>query len=83
MCCRRQCDCDVQVVGDDLLCTNPARIKYAIREKSCTTLLLKMNQIGTISESIEAVQLAKVLPPGLPANLMIGNGSVNGLYSTA
>lgn len=52
----------MQVVGDDLLCTNPARIKHAIRQKSCTTLLLKVNQIGTISESIEAVQLAKVLP---------------------
>ncbi|CAK0769659.1 phosphopyruvate hydratase eno2 [Coccomyxa viridis] len=50
---------DCQVVGDDLLCTNPARIKHAIRQKSCTTLLLKVNQIGTISESIEAVQLAK------------------------
>ncbi len=52
----------MQVVGDDLLCTNPTRIKRAIKEKSCTTLLLKVNQIGSITESIEAVRLAKVLP---------------------
>ncbi|CAL5220022.1 g1968 [Coccomyxa viridis] len=50
---------DCQVVGDDLLCTNPTRIKRAIKEKSCTTLLLKVNQIGSITESIEAVRLAK------------------------
>ncbi|BDA47873.1 Enolase [Coccomyxa sp. Obi] len=50
---------DCQVVGDDLLCTNPARIKHAITQKSCTTLLLKVNQIGSISESIEAVRLAQ------------------------
>ncbi len=53
----------MQVVGDDLLCTNPIRIKRAIEEKSCTTLLLKVNQIGSITESIEAVRLAKVLSP--------------------
>ena len=55
-------DHGIQVVGDDLLCTNPTRIKRGIEQKSCTTLLLKVNQIGSISESIEAVRLAKVLP---------------------
>ena len=49
----------VQVVGDDLLVTNPVRVKRAIAEKTCNALLLKINQIGTISESIEAVQLAQ------------------------
>jgi hypothetical protein len=49
-----------QVVGDDLLCTNPVRIKRAIAEKACNSLLLKVNQIGTVTESIEAVRLAKV-----------------------
>jgi len=50
---------DIQVVGDDLLCTNPEKIKKAIELKACNALLLKVNQIGSISESIEAVKLAK------------------------
>ena len=44
----------VQIVGDDLLCTNPARIATGIRDKACGALLLKVNQIGTITESIRA-----------------------------
>jgi len=43
-----------QVVGDDLTVTNPIRIKRAIEEKSCNALLLKVNQIGTLTESIQA-----------------------------
>jgi enolase len=50
---------NVQIVGDDLLVTNPTRIKKAIEEKACNALLLKVNQIGTVTESIEAVKLAK------------------------
>jgi enolase len=46
-------------VGDDLLCTNPARIQKAIAEKACDTLLLKVNQIGTLSEAAEAYRLAR------------------------
>ncbi|AAW42072.1 phosphopyruvate hydratase, putative [Cryptococcus deneoformans JEC21] len=49
----------IQIVGDDLLVTNPRRIKMAIEKKACNALLLKINQIGTISESIQAVQLAQ------------------------
>jgi enolase len=49
----------IQIVGDDLLVTNPKRIKTAIERKSCNALLLKVNQIGTVSESIEACNLAK------------------------
>merc|ERR1719156_456391 len=48
-----------QIVGDDLLVTNPKRVKKAIDEKACNALLLKVNQIGSVSESIEAVALAK------------------------
>ena len=48
-----------QVVGDDLLVTNPTRVKTAIEKKDCNALLLKVNQIGSISESIEAVRMAK------------------------
>jgi enolase len=47
------------VVGDDLLCTNPARIQRAIREQSCNALLLKVNQIGTLSEAAKAYRLAR------------------------
>merc|ERR1712048_1502436 len=49
----------IQLVGDDLLVTNPTRIKKAIDEKSCNALLLKVNQIGSLSEAIEAVKIAK------------------------
>jgi enolase len=49
----------VQIVGDDLLVTNPKRVQHAIDKKSCNALLLKINQIGSISESIEAVTMAK------------------------
>jgi enolase len=50
---------DVQVVGDDLTVTNPLMIERAIAEKSANCLLLKVNQIGSISESIDAVKLSK------------------------
>ncbi|XP_078413958.1 enolase 1a, (alpha) isoform X2 [Cetorhinus maximus] len=49
----------IQVVGDDLLVTNPTRIAKAIEEKACNCLLLKVNQIGTVTESIEACKLAQ------------------------
>jgi enolase len=49
----------VQIVGDDLLVTNPTRIKMGIEKKSCNALLLKVNQIGTITESIQACNDAK------------------------
>lgn len=48
-----------QVVGDDLLMSNPKRIERAIRETACNALLLKVNQIGTVTEVIEVVKLAK------------------------
>ena len=48
-----------QVVGDDLTVTNPQFIERAIEEKSANCLLLKVNQIGSISESIAAVKLSK------------------------
>lgn len=46
-------------VGDDLLCTNPMRIRRAIDTKACNTLLLKVNQIGTLTEAAEALRLAR------------------------
>lgn len=47
-----------QIVGDDLTVTNVERIRAAIDDNSCNCLLLKVNQIGTLSEAIEAVRLA-------------------------
>lgn len=44
----------IQLVGDDLTVTNPKRIKTAITSKACNCLLLKVNQIGSITEAIEA-----------------------------
>lgn len=46
------------VVGDDLLCTNPQRIQRAIAARACNTLLLKPNQIGTLTEAAQAWRLA-------------------------
>ncbi|NIA04168.1 MAG: phosphopyruvate hydratase, partial [Nitrospiraceae bacterium] len=48
-----------QIVGDDILVTNPERIQKAIELKACNSLLLKLNQIGTVTESIEAAKLAR------------------------
>ena len=48
----------IQIVGDDLLATNMSRIKKAINEDACNALLLKANQIGTISESLDAANTA-------------------------
>jgi len=50
---------DIQIVGDDLLVTNPKRIETAIQNKACNALLLKVNQIGTVSESIQACRMAQ------------------------
>ena len=55
----------VQVVGDDILCTNPVRVKRAIEDKTCNALLLKINQIGSISESIDAVVMAQAAGWGI------------------
>jgi enolase len=44
----------IQIVGDDLTVTNPKRIAEAVKEKACSGLLLKVNQIGSLTESIKA-----------------------------
>ena len=49
----------IQIVGDDLVVTNPQRIKKAIEKKAMTALLLKVNQIGTVTEAMEAVKICK------------------------
>ena len=49
----------VQIVGDDLFVTNPERLARGIQERSANSLLVKLNQIGTLSETLDAVQLAQ------------------------
>jgi enolase len=46
----------IQIVGDDLLVTNPTRVRRAIKENASNALLVKLNQIGTLTETIEAVE---------------------------
>lgn len=50
---------DHQIVGDDLLVTNTKYIERAIKEKSCNSVLIKLNQIGTLTETIEAINLTQ------------------------
>lgn len=50
----------IQIVGDDLLVTNVLRIDEAIKKKACNALLLKVNQIGSLTESIEAAKKCRV-----------------------
>jgi enolase len=49
----------IQIVGDDLLVTNPIYIRRGIAEKSCNAALIKLNQIGTVTETIDAIQLCR------------------------
>ena len=48
---------DLQIVGDDLLVTNTTRVQRAINEKSCNALLVKVNQIGTLTEALNAMKM--------------------------
>lgn len=47
------------IVGDDLLVTNPQRVKTGIAEKACNTILVKPNQVGTVTETIEVVKQSR------------------------
>jgi enolase len=49
----------VMLIGDDLLVTNVKRLKMAISQKACNAVLIKVNQIGTLTETIECMKLAK------------------------
>jgi enolase len=50
---------DIQIVGDDLFVTNIERLQKGITEKSANAILIKLNQIGTVSETISAIQMAR------------------------
>lgn len=47
------------IIGDDLLCTNPKRVEKAIKEKSCNAVLIKPNQIGTVTETLQVIKMAR------------------------
>ena len=49
----------LQIVGDDLLVTNPERVARAIEEKACNALLVKLNQIGSLTETMQAVSMVQ------------------------
>jgi enolase len=49
----------IQIVGDDLLVTNTKFIARAVEEKACNAVLIKLNQIGTVTETIEAIHLCR------------------------
>ena len=49
----------IQLVGDDLFVTNTARLKRGIREQSANSILIKLNQIGTLTETLAAIEMAK------------------------
>ena len=51
-------DNKIRIVGDDLLVTNTGRIKEAIEKRLCNSVLIKPNQIGTLTETLEAINLA-------------------------
>jgi enolase len=48
----------IQIVGDDLFVTNPERIARGIKEKSANAVLIKLNQIGTLTETLHAIEMA-------------------------
>jgi len=50
---------NVQIVGDDLFVTNVTRLKRGIKEKSANSILVKVNQIGTLTETLNVIELAK------------------------
>lgn len=49
----------VDIVGDDLLVTNPKRVERAIKEKACNSILVKPNQIGTVSETLRVIKASR------------------------
>lgn len=61
------------VMGDDLLCTNSQRIRRAIDARACDALLLKVNQIGTLTEALEAYRLARAAGWGITLSVRSGD----------
>jgi enolase len=49
----------IQIVGDDLITTNPARLRRAVTERAANAVLIKVNQIGTLTETLETMRIAR------------------------
>ena len=49
----------IELIGDDLLCTNKRLLQEAIDKNACNSILIKLNQIGTVTETLETIALAK------------------------
>ncbi|MFQ5499996.1 MAG: phosphopyruvate hydratase, partial [Candidatus Zixiibacteriota bacterium] len=49
----------IQIVGDDLFVTNPKRLARGIMERSANSILIKLNQIGTLTETLDAIEMAQ------------------------
>ncbi len=73
----------VQLVGDDLLVTNPAFVRRAIDEKACNALLVKVNQIGSLTETTEAVRLCQQASWGTVASHRSGETEDNTIADLA
>lgn len=67
----------VLIVGDDLLCTHPSRIKKAIDTKSANALLLKINQVGTLTEAAQAWRLARLADWSIAVSVRSGETEDN------
>lgn len=55
----KECGENTMIVGDDLLVTNPKRLQTAIEKKACNAILVKVNQIGTLTETLEVIREAR------------------------
>lgn len=80
---REQMSGKALVLGDDLLCTNPRRIRKAIETRAADALLLKVNQIGTLSEAAEAFRLASAASWNITISARSGETEDNWLADLA
>ena len=74
-------ECGIQIVGDDLFTTNPARVAYGISKGAANTVLLKVNQIGTITEALEMIQYAYKFGYAVMPSDSRGEGEAIGDYA--
>lgn len=74
-------ECGIQIVGDDLFTTNPERVEYGIAKGAANTVLLKVNQVGTISEALEMIQYAYKFGYGVMPSDSRGEGAAIADYA--
>ena len=74
-------DSGIQIVGDDLFTTNPTRVEYGISKGAANTILLKVNQIGTITEALQMIQYAYKFGYAVMPSDSRGEGDAIGDYA--